>query len=71
MTKITKLDAVTQVLAQFPEIAEWYATEHGVQADDLTEESVHLYGTGGHGDITDAILSEPEAEAICDAYEAQ
>lgn len=67
---MTKLQAVLAALGQFPHIAKWYAEEHGVTADQLTVASVMNYGTGGHGDIADAILAEPEAAEIQAQYEA-
>lgn len=56
--KVTKMQAVVNVLAFNASIRDWYATEHNLRADMLTEESVHIYGTGGHGDLADQILAD-------------
>lgn len=56
MQTSTKLNAVKNILATRPELAQWYVTEHGINVDEMTAESVRTYGTGGHGDIADLIL---------------
>ena len=55
---MTKLQTIRQVLEQRADLREWYETEHGLRADAMTEQSVRTYGTGGHGDLADQILSD-------------
>ena len=58
---MNKLSQVLAVLKQHPDIAAWYFAEHALNLDTLTADSVRTYGTGGHGDIADAILADGEA----------
>jgi hypothetical protein len=55
---MSKLELVRYVLAQHPQIRSWYVEQHGLDESALTHESVRTYGTGGHGDIADSILSD-------------
>ena len=74
---MSTIELVKAVLEQFPRIRDWYVTEHGLVVDQLTHESVRTYGTGGHGDIADRIMAEPEArfaaviEALCQQQRAE
>jgi hypothetical protein len=61
---LRKLDRVHLVLSRYPAIRAWYVGEHGLNPDDLTPQSIREYGLGGHGDLVDAILAEPEAQAL-------
>jgi hypothetical protein len=60
---LSKLDQVHLVLSRCPGVRAWYVGQHGLNPDDLTHQSVREYGLGGHGDVADAILAEPDAQA--------
>lgn len=58
MTGTEKLNTVRDALDYNEDIRRWYAEQHGLIASMLTVESVVTYGTGGHGDLADQILSD-------------
>jgi len=62
MNAITKFEKVIIALEANEEIRDWYATEHGLTADMLTEQNVKVYGRGGFGDLADMILQEQAIE---------
>jgi len=70
---MTKLEAVREILATFPEILNWYVTEHNVNPDQFTNRSVRTYGNGAagiaDGEIADMIIAEPEAATISASVE--
>jgi hypothetical protein len=69
MQNTSKLDAVHHVLSTRPEIKGWYAEQHGLDVSALTHASVRTYGTGYHGEIADAILSDAGVEQDGHVYE--
>ncbi len=52
-----KLEIVKTCL-QSPELLEWYTTEHGLNVEELTAQSVRTYGMGGHGNLADMIIAD-------------
>lgn len=63
MTSTEKLNSVRDALDYNEDIRRWYAEQHGFIASMLTVESVVTYGTGGHGDLADQILSDVAVSA--------
>ena len=59
-TATGKRDIIHAYLASNVKVAGWYATEHGVTADDFTAANVNVYGSGpdAMGDLADLIISD-------------
>ena len=65
-TATGKRDIIRAYLVRNVRVADWYATEHGVTADDFTAASVKVYGSGpdAMGYLADQII----ADAILDGF---
>jgi len=53
----SKLQKVLKILEN-EELRSWYAVEHGLTGDMLTEGNVKVYGRGGFGLLADQILRD-------------
>jgi len=59
-----KLEAVQKVLRFSTAIREWCIMEFSIHFDDLDEQNVDDYSSGGYGEIADEILERGLDEQI-------
>lgn len=61
-----KLEAIQRVLRFSDRIREWVTETYSVYFDDLDEQNVNDYDSGGYGELGDRIIQEGIKENILD-----
>ena len=61
-----KLEAVQKVLRFSNSIREWCESDQNVYFDDLDEQNVKNYDSGGYGDLADEIIERGIEENLLD-----